>query len=103
MPSPLHAPPSRPRAECELPNRFQPVVAGDLDAIALRILDYAGPDKAARKLNEIEEAIATLNDTPHKGSLRPEIAPRLCAIPAGRKRAGPRQHLHRTPLAIPEV
>ena len=65
--------------------RFHPLVARDLDAIAQWILDYAGPDVAARKLAEIEAAIATLKATPHKGSLRDEIAPGLRAIPAGRK------------------
>lgn len=65
--------------------RFHPLVARDLDAIARWILDHAGPEIAARKLAEIEAAIATLRDTPHKGSLRDEIAPGLRAIPAGRK------------------
>jgi len=65
--------------------RFHPLVARDLDAIAHWILDYAGPDAAARKLGEIEEAIATLKATPHKGSLRTEIAPGQRAIPAARK------------------
>jgi len=65
--------------------RFHPLVARDLDAIARWILDYAGPNSAARKLAEIEAAIATLKATPHKGSLRDEIAPGLRAIPAGRK------------------
>lgn len=65
--------------------RFHPLVARDLDAIARCILDHAGPEIAARKLAEIETAIATLRDTPHKGSLRTEIAPGLRAIPAGRK------------------
>jgi plasmid stabilization system protein ParE len=65
--------------------RYHPLVARDLDAIAQWILDYAGPDSAARKLEEIEAAIATLTATPHKGSLRTEIAPGLRAIPAGRK------------------
>lgn len=65
--------------------RFHPLVAHDLDAIARWILDYAGPDAASRKLAEIEAAIATLKITPHKGSLRDEIAPGLRAIPAGRK------------------
>ena len=65
--------------------RLHPLVARDLDAIAHWILDYAGPDAAARKLGEIEAAIATLKATPHKGSLRDEIAPGLRAIPAGRK------------------
>ena len=46
--------------------RFHPLVARDLDAIAHWILDdYAGPDAAARKLAEIEAAIATLQVTPH--------------------------------------
>ena len=65
--------------------RFHPLVARDLDAIAHWSIDYAGPDAAARKLTEIEAAIATLRTTPHKGSLRDEIAPGLRAIPAGRK------------------
>lgn len=65
--------------------RFHPLVARDLDAIVRWILGYAGPDIAGWKLAEIEEAIATLRDTPHKGSIRDEIAPGLRAIPAGRK------------------
>ncbi len=65
--------------------RFHPLVARDLDAIAHWIIDYAGPDAAARKLAEIEGAIASLKTTPHKGSLCDEIAPGLRAIPAGRK------------------
>ena len=65
--------------------RFHPLVARDLDAIAHWIIDYAGPEAAARKLFEIEAAIATLKATPHKGSLREEIAPGLRAIPAGRQ------------------
>ena len=65
--------------------RFHPLVARDLDAIAHWIIDYAGHEAAARKLAEIEAAIATLRITPHKGSLRDEIAPGLRAIPAGRK------------------
>ena len=65
--------------------RFHPLVALDLDAIAQWIIAYAGPEVVARKLSEIEAAIATLKATPHKGSLRDEIAPGLRAIPAGRK------------------
>jgi plasmid stabilization system protein ParE len=65
--------------------RFHPLVVRDLDAIARWILDYAGPDAAARKLGEIEAAIATLKAMPHKGSLRDEIASGLRAIPAGQK------------------
>ena len=40
--------------------RFHPLVARDLDDIAHWIIDYAGPEAAARKLAEIEAAIATL-------------------------------------------
>ena len=65
--------------------RFHPLVARDLNAIAHWILHYASPDAAARKLSEIEATIATLKATPHKGSLRDDIAPGLRAIPAGRK------------------
>ena len=65
---------------------FHPLVARDLDAIAHWILDYAGPDEAARKLGEIEAAIVTLNATPHKGSLRDKIALGLRAIPESRDR-----------------
>ena len=65
--------------------RFHPLVARDLDAIAQWIIAYAGPEVAARKLSEIDAAIATLKATPHKGRLRDEIAPGLRAIPAGRK------------------
>ena len=65
--------------------RFHPVVARDLDAIAHWIIDYAGPDAAARKLAEIEATIVALKTTPHKGSLRDEIALGLRVIPAGRK------------------
>jgi plasmid stabilization system protein ParE len=65
--------------------RFHPLVARDLDAITRWILDYAGSDAAARKLVEIEAAIATLKATPHKRSLRDEIALGLRAIHAGRK------------------
>lgn len=65
--------------------RYHPLVARDLHAIVLWILDYAGPDAATRKLAEIEAAIATLKTTPHKGSLRDEIVLGLRAIPAGRK------------------
>ena len=65
--------------------RFHPLVARDIDAIAHWIIDYAGPEVAARKLAEIEAVIATLRVTPHKGSVRDEIAAGLRAIPAGRK------------------
>ena len=65
--------------------KFHPLVARDLDAIVQWIIDYAGPEVAARKLSEIGAAIAALKTTPHKGSLRDDIALGLRAIPAGRK------------------
>ena len=65
--------------------RFHPAVAGDLDAIARWIIEHAGPEAAERRLAEIEAVVATLRDTPHKGSTRDEIAPGLRAIPAGRR------------------
>lgn len=65
--------------------RFHPKVVEDLDAITTWILDYAGPLAAERRLAEIETALASLTLTPHRGSLRDEIAPGLRAIPAGRK------------------
>ncbi len=64
---------------------FHPTVTDDLDAITRWLIDYAGPQSAARRLGEIEAAIASLSDLPHKGSCRDEIAPGLRAIPAGRK------------------
>lgn len=65
--------------------RFHPRVADDLDAIARWILDYAGPGAAERKLSEIERAIASLADLPHRGSRRDDIVPGVRAIPAGRR------------------
>lgn len=76
--------------------RFHPLVARDLDAIAHWILDYAGPDAAVRKLAEIEATIAKLKATPHKGSLRDEIAPGLRAIPAGCHRIRRRRRCRRS-------
>jgi len=65
--------------------RFHPAVADDLDEIASWLIDYAGPDAAARKLDEIDATIARLGETPYTGSVRNDIAPGLRAIPAGRK------------------
>ena len=65
--------------------RFHPLVARDLEAIAQWIIEYAGSEVAHRKLAEIEQEIASLARTPHKGSIRDEIAPGLRAIPAARR------------------
>ena len=65
--------------------RFHPLVARDLEAITQWIIDYAGSETAHRKLAEIEQEIASLARTPHRGSIRDEIAPGLRAIPAARQ------------------
>lgn len=65
--------------------RLHPAVSDDLAAIARLIADYAGAASAQRKLAEIENVITSLQETPHKGSLRNEITSNLRAIPAGRK------------------
>jgi len=65
--------------------RFHPAVAGDIDAIARWIVEHAGPEAAERRLAQIEAVLASLCDTPHKGSTRDEITPGLRAIPAGRR------------------
>ncbi len=49
------------------------------------MIDYSGPEAADRKLAEIQSVIASLQETPHKGTLRDDIALGLRAIPAGRK------------------
>lgn len=67
--------------------RFYPLVGRDLGAIAQWSMEYAGSDVAHRKLVEIEQEIASLARTPHKGSIRDEIAPGLRAIPAARRAA----------------
>ena len=65
--------------------RFHPLVARDLDTIAGWILEYADAETAERKLAEIEQTLVSLVRTPHKGSIRNEVAPGLRAIPVGRK------------------
>lgn len=65
--------------------RFHPKVRDDLEAIVRLIADYSGRPAAERRLAEIEAVVRGLADTPHKGSLRHEIAEGLRAIPAGRR------------------
>ena len=65
--------------------RFHPLVAEDLAAIAQWIIEYAGSEAARRKLEEIEREISSLARTPHRGSIRDEIAPGLRAVPAARR------------------
>jgi len=65
--------------------RLHPAVGDDLKAIAEMVSSYAGAESAQRALDEIEYALLSLAETPHKGSLRDEIVAGLRAIPAGRK------------------
>jgi plasmid stabilization system protein ParE len=65
--------------------RFHPRVKDDVEAIARLVAQYSGAAAARRRLAEIEAAVRSLEDTPHRGSLRHDIAPGLRAIPAGRR------------------
>ncbi|MCE8522813.1 type II toxin-antitoxin system RelE/ParE family toxin [Ruegeria pomeroyi] len=65
--------------------RFHPKVQDDLVQITVLIAEYSGSLTAARILGEIERSVATLSATPHKGSLRDDIAPGIRAVPAGRR------------------
>ncbi len=82
------APPARRCAAPDpLPYRlaFHPGVRRDLLAIVRLVSEYGGREAAERRVAEIEAAVLALAETPHKGSLRHEIAPGLRAIPAGRR------------------
>ena len=96
--------------------RFHPAVRADLEAIARLIARAAGRAAAERRLAEIEAAVRSLAVTPHKGTIRDAIAPRLRAIPAGRRgvvaftvdddarsRARARDHLGRRRLDRPDA
>ena len=65
--------------------RFHPKVRDDLRAIVAAIAEHAGQVAALRRLAEIEATAQSLALTPHKGTLRDEIAAGLRAIPAGRR------------------
>ena len=65
--------------------RFHPDVESDLQTIAEVITDYSGFDTAKKKLEEIEQAVSKLSETPHKGSIRSDLAGNVRAIPAGRR------------------
>ena len=49
------------------------------------LASYAGRTVAQTRMAEIEAALASLRELPHKGTLRHEIAPNLRAIPAAEK------------------
>ena len=65
--------------------RFHPAVSDDLRGIACSMLPHAGPVLTARIVTRLRDAARSLSDTPHRGSLRPDILPGLRAIPATRR------------------
>ena len=54
----------------------------DLARIADGLARHSGRDVAERKLEAIAGVIRTLAHTPHKGTIRDEIAPGIRAMPA---------------------
>lgn len=65
--------------------RFHPAVSEDLRRIALSMLPLAGEATTLRIMSELRATALSLQETPHRGSLRNEIMPGLRAIPAGRR------------------
>lgn len=65
--------------------KFHPEVGADLQTIAEIISDYSGFETAKQKIEEIEQSVLKLRDTPRTGSLRDELAGNIRAIPAGRR------------------
>jgi plasmid stabilization system protein ParE len=61
---------------------LHPAARRDLLRIADGLAAHSGRDVAERKLADFAEAMRRLSLTPHKGSIRHEIAPGLRAIPA---------------------
>jgi toxin ParE1/3/4 len=62
--------------------RLHPAVRSDLDRIAGGLAAHSGWQVAERKLEGFAEALRRLALTPHKGTVRDEIAPGIRAIPA---------------------
>lgn len=65
--------------------RFHPAVSNDLLGIARSMLPHAGRTTTTRIVSELRDAARSLQDAPHRGSLRHEIIPGLRAIPAARR------------------
>jgi toxin ParE1/3/4 len=65
--------------------RFHPAVSDDLRGIARSMLPYAGRAITTRIVSELRDAARSLQETPHRGSLRHEIMPGLRTIPAARR------------------
>ena len=65
--------------------RYHSSVADDLTIIAELIANYASPEIAKQKLNQIDATARGLIDLPHCGTRRDHILPGLRAIPAARR------------------
>ena len=65
--------------------RFHPAVSGDLQGIARSMLPHAGPHITRRILAQLRDTARGLAETPHRGSLRDDIASGIRAIPAARR------------------
>ena len=65
--------------------RLHPQAAADIDAILDAHIARSEPASAARRLDEIEAAFASLRLEPRRGTTRDEILPGLRAVPAGRR------------------
>ncbi|MBV0892895.1 type II toxin-antitoxin system RelE/ParE family toxin [Paracoccus sp. Z118] len=65
--------------------RFHPAVSDDLRGIARSMLPHAGKTITTRVASELRDAARSLQEAPHRGSLRHEIMPGLRAIPAARR------------------
>jgi plasmid stabilization system protein ParE len=65
--------------------RFHPAVSRDLQGIATTMLPHAGRHATLKVIGQLREGAASLQHTPHRGSLRDDILPGLRAIPAARR------------------
>lgn len=65
--------------------RFHPAVSDDLRGIARSMLPHAGRTITTRIVCELRDPARSLQETPHRGSLRHEIMPGLRVIPAARR------------------
>lgn len=65
--------------------RFHPAVSDDLRGIARSMLPHAGRAITSRIIAELRDAARSLQQTPHRGSLRHEILEGLRVIPAARR------------------
>ena len=65
--------------------RFHPAVSDDLSGVARSMLPHAGAAIIIRIISDLRDAARSLQEAPHRGSLRHEILSGLRAIPAARR------------------